>query len=167
MTEEFVRVTSDVRERMVENVRAMGQEHAVPLVEALACGVALCTITAGCRFPNVRQLRGRGAVVLVGDDISVAQGPSAFHLLSLRKLVSRAGAWAVVSGKPPVELYAAAAELAKAGGLAVLVETQPEYEAAWTDWLMKHVRKSALKMLVTPNKAVYEAARERVGATWH
>jgi hypothetical protein len=160
-------VPAFVRQRIVENMKAMGQEHAVPLIEALASGIALCTITAGRRFPNVRHLRGRGAVVLVGDDVTIAQGPPAFHLASLRKIARHASAWAVVAARPPVELYQAAAALAKAGAIVVLAETQPEHEAAWADWLTKHGRKAAAKMLVTPNAAVYEAAREGIGATRH
>ena len=166
-TRDIVYLPASVRQKMVESMKAMGQEHAAPLVEALASGIALCTVTAGHRFPNVRSLRDRGAVVLVGDDITIAQGPAAFHLTSLRKIANRACAWAVVAARPPVELYQAAAALAKAGRITVLVETQPEHEAAWVDWMTKHGRKSAGKMLVTQSAAVYEATRESVGATRH
>jgi hypothetical protein len=163
----IVRVPASVRQRMVENMKAMGQEHAVPLIEALASGIALCTMMTRDPFPHVRHLRGRGAVVLVGDDVTIAQGPAGFHLASLKRIARHACAWAVVAGKPPVELYQAAAALAKAGGITVLIETQPEHETAWVDWMTKHGRKCAGKMLVTPNAAVYEAAREGVGATRH
>jgi len=164
---DFVYLTAPMRERMVENMKAMGQEHAAPLIEALASGVALCTMMTNRRFPNIRHLRGRGAIIVVGDDITISQGPAGFHLASLRKIVSRASAWAVVAARPPVELYHAAAAMAKMGMITVLVETQPEFETAWVGWMTKHGRKSAGKMLVTVNADAYQAAREGAGATRH
>jgi hypothetical protein len=164
---DFVYLTAPMRERMVENMKAMGQEHAAPLIEALASGVALCIMMTNRRFPNIRHLRGRGAITVVGDDVTISRGPDGFHLASLRKIVGRASAWAVVAARPPVELYRASAAMAKMGLITVLVETQPQFETAWVDWMTKHGRRSAGKMLVTPNAAVYEASREGVGATRH
>lgn len=166
-SEGIVYLTADVRQRMVERMKANGQEHAAPLVEALASGAALCTMMSDRRFPRLRDLQGRGAVVVVGDDVTISQGPAGFHLASLRKIVGRAAAWAVVAAKPPVELYSAAAALAKAGRIVVLIETETAHEAAWSDWMNKHGRRAAGKMLVTVNKEIYEAARESVGATRH
>lgn len=164
---QFVHITASQRQVLMERMKAAGQKHVVPLIEALASGAALCTMTTARPFPSVRKLRGRGAVVVVGDDVTIARGPSAFHLSSLRKIAKHASAWAVVSASPPVELYAASAALAKAGAITLLIETQPEHEVTWTEWLTKHGRRSAGKLLVTPNAAVYEAARESVGATKH
>jgi hypothetical protein len=163
----IVLISASQRQAMMDRMNAAGQKHAVPLIEAMASGVALCTMTSSHPFPSVRKLGGRGAIVVVGNDLTTANGPSAFHLSSLRKIAKHVSAWAVVSASPPVELYAASAALAKVGAITLLVETQPEYEVAWTEWLTKHGRKSAGKMLITPNAAIYEAAREGVGATRH
>jgi hypothetical protein len=164
---QFVHITASQRRAMIDRMKTMRQEHIVPLLEALSSGVALCTMTTAQPFPSIRKLGGRGAVVVVGDDVTIARGPSAFHLSSLRKIVKHASAWAVVSAGAPVELYAASAALAKSGLIVVLIETQPAHETTWVDWMAKHGRKTAGKMLVTPNAAIYEAARESVGATRH
>jgi hypothetical protein len=163
-----VRLDAAARERLAQQIKQRGETQLLPLVEMLARGAALTTVGPGTQFPSWRKLGRRGAVVIVTDDTQlVPEGPEAFHLKSLRKLVTRAAAWAVLAGKPPADLYRAAATMATSGRLVILVDTQPDMEQLWTDWLKEHARRTASKLLVTPNAKAYEAMREGAGATRH
>ena len=70
--------------RLVER----GDTDLSPIIETLGLGVALLIMPAGKqRFDAPKE---RNWIVLVGDDLLIAEGPAGFHLRSLRKLMERA-----------------------------------------------------------------------------
>jgi hypothetical protein len=76
------------------------------------------------------------AIVLVGDDTDRAVGPAGFDQPSMRRLFQRAEHVAVISSAPPEHVYAGMATLAAlARQFVVIVETRPEQEIAWVEFI--------------------------------
>lgn len=89
----------------------------------------------------------RRSIVLVGDDpLAGSLGPGAFHQPSLARAIRRATHGAVVACAPLAEIYITAAVTAAAGGRLVLVETVPEFEIPWIEFLRSHNPTMPLKI---------------------
>ena len=109
----------------------------------------------GCIFGIVPQGAGpfnpppadRPAIIVIGDDLDRALGPSAFDERSLRRLLRGVRLAAVVACEPLPEIYAEAARhavlLRKS---VVIVETRPEHEITWFS-LIKSIAPDAAFLL--------------------
>lgn len=76
------------------------------------------------------------SIVIVGDDTDRAHGPDGFHTPSMARLFERATETAVISSAPPEPVYAAMSTLAALGRrFVVIVETRPEQEIAWVEFI--------------------------------
>lgn len=76
------------------------------------------------------------SIVIVGDDTNRALGPDGFHKTSMRRLFQLATETAVISSAPPEHVYAGMATLAAlARRFVVIVETRPEQEIAWVEFI--------------------------------
>lgn len=139
------------RQRAAERLKASGGTHLLPLVDAAEHGVTTVFVVGRERFPVRRIHREHGMVVIIGDDLHTAQGPSGYHLRTLTKLAGKANAWAVMSGAPVPAVYAAAAVMATTGAIVLLVETQIREELSWTEYLRCRGRPTAAKLLVSPS----------------
>jgi hypothetical protein len=77
-------------------------------------------------------------ILLLGDDLDEAFGPTAFHAKSMRRFIKRCGLVVVVACEPKPELYAMAAETAILTRQHVaIVETRSEHEADWIHHLRR------------------------------
>ena len=89
-------------------------------------------------------------MLLIGDDAAASRGPDGFHRASLRRALRRATHVAVRAGAPVPAVYAAAPELALAGGGTVLlIETTERHEGDWAAFVRRHAPRAA-GLLVTP-----------------
>jgi hypothetical protein len=124
--------------------------HLRPIVQAIPYGVAVLFARPRQVFRAPRAMLGRAAVVIVGDDREVAEGPEAFHLPALRKLLRACAGFAVMSGAPVRDAYVLGPALALAVDRpVVLIETQERREADWWAFARKLAPRAA-KLLVTP-----------------
>lgn len=109
--------------------------YMLPILEAVrdfGCGWATIPQRAG-RFEIPT---GRPTIGIVGDDSLEALGLAAFHRKSLRRFVGTCAGGVLVSCAPELRLYAAAAVVAaERRRNAVLIETRPEREAEWLEFL--------------------------------
>jgi hypothetical protein len=147
-----IKLSGEMREAMLKRVMASGRaQHLAPIVEALKSGIWWVIIIgdkAAITIP--KRLRGRPFLATIGDDYLKPEGPSAFHLRSLRKVLGRAHSVYVMSGAPNPKAYEAAADGAVAGLNTVIVETRIEEELSWLDYVRRHAPKAA-KIWVTPS----------------
>ena len=108
--------------------------HLAPLYKAArdhGCIVGIIPQNAG---PFDPPPAGRPAIIVIGDDLDQALGPSAFHEQSLRRLLKGVRLAAVVACEPLPEIYASAARHAVLlRKNVVIVETRPEHEIAWVN----------------------------------
>jgi hypothetical protein len=119
------------RERLTQAVES-GPLHYRGIMRVVRdAGINLCIVPqhVGSFLPP----RNRPSIVIIGDDLQTARGPSAFHGFSLRRYIKRCKAAAIVSSAPPPLAYDAIAVLAASGADVVLIETRPEHEADWHD----------------------------------
>lgn len=153
MTTTVIPTQAEIDARIAK-AKAAGKHHIAALYEGLAMGVELMLVPRD-KAPLIipERPRNRGLVIVLGDDFVTAEGPAAFHLRTLRQLAARANAWAVMSGAPLVPVYEAATVVARTGpgAMALIVETQESEERTWVQYLMRHGRKNAAKLLVSPN----------------
>lgn len=121
--------------------RAM--QHAAPHLRSLLVAVrdhrmGFLFVPQGADPFRIPKRTDRPAIVLIGDDFETAQGPGAFHMPSVRRLVRGCDSFAVVSSAPAVELYAtmaAAASMTRKS--CMLIETRPEQEIQWVHLIQK------------------------------
>ncbi len=76
----------------------------------------------------------RPVILTLGDDMNVAviDGPTAFHILSIRRFARSCRMAIIVAAAPVPELYAAAAhEAAVHRRNVIIVETRERFEADW------------------------------------
>ncbi len=119
-------------------------------------GVYRCVRDGGIGLMTVPQRAGRfdvpanrPHVVILGDDMHQACGPSAFHRRSVRRFAARCRTAAIVACEAVPVLYlgpALAAMGMRWDGL--IVETLPRWEAAWAD-LIREANPSIALMIGT------------------
>ena len=118
-------IKSRIRERFPDM-----PPHLRPLWAAVMRGCTYATVVQGdgvFRIPTKRP-----AVVVLGDDLASAKGPSAFNRKSLRRYLSRCSAVAIVSCEAVPDAYASVAtEAVERRRDVAIIETQPDHEAAW------------------------------------
>ena len=122
-------------------------EHLVPLHEAVLRGVRLLLVKQSPEpFPIAR---GRSHIVLIGDDLTGARGPAAYHEPSLVRAHRRANGIVIICSEARPEVYALAAQLAilvaaaptaraRSCNCTIVVETAIAREAAWVALAKEH-----------------------------
>jgi hypothetical protein len=114
----------------------MRARHLRPILDAVENhGVGFLIAVQG-RAPFRLPTDRRPLIMTIGDDLERAVGPSGFDPASLRAVVQRANWAAVIAGAPLPEIYGPAAMVAALLRLdVVLVETQPNQEIPWVQYL--------------------------------
>lgn len=111
----------------------------VPILEAARdLGIAVFLLGQDRRpFPaRVRQVKP--LVAVIGDDIDKALGPAGFHRVALRKLINAADNAIILSAAPDPAIYATATAVAGITRRSVvLIETRPEQEIPWGEFIQK------------------------------
>ena len=122
------------RERFTHAIEH-GPEHLRPIMGAAQDhGVGVCVVPQGAeRFNPPRK---RPNIVIVGDDMSEAKRPAAFH----RKwFIKRASGAVIVSCAPLPAAYAAAATNAALFRQDIMiVETRLQFEPSWKTFIETH-----------------------------
>lgn len=140
-------------------------KHLAPIVDALANGVnvfILPAVKTSIHLP--KKLYRKPFIALIGDDLFTAEGPSAFHLRTLRKLFATVQAVYVMSGPINKMAYAAAADGALAGLRTLIIETRESEEPSWFDYAQRHAPRAAIT-IPTPNwPCCHDEQHDRKGA---
>lgn len=149
-TVETAFITAAHRRRLQAMLTAIGGTHLLPLVDLLEFGVAMLVLPAGkFRYDAPKQCNW---IAIIGDDLLVSEGPSAFHIRSMRALLAKASAVFIMCGRPVHEAYAAAADICEAGACVVVIETQISEELSWVKFVQRHAPKAALTIPKPPRR---------------
>jgi len=116
-------------------------------IQVHGCGYLIALPWAG---PFVVPAKWPGAVILIGDDTDAARGPAAFDAPSMGRVLRTCERAVVVSSGPEPTPYKIAANAAIAGRHALLVETRPEQEIPWLQFIQAAA--PALPILVSTVK---------------
>ncbi len=126
------------RERLTAAMNSGRAPHLVPLFGVVRdFGVRLMIVPqkVGSIEPPRTELP---VICLIGDDLDVSLGPSAFDRRFLKSFVRTCGTAVVVSCEPIVKAYACAAtEAALRRHNVILVETRLQHEVAWVSLLRR------------------------------
>lgn len=132
-----------------------GPAHLRPIMMAVRdCGVSLGIIgqDAGPFSPP----DNRPSILIIGDDLFTAEGPTAFHAKSLHRYFKRCRAAVIVSCEPMAAAYASAAAVASLGRDVVIIETRIECEEAWRQRLLaSNPKVSLLVATVRPEGGIH------------
>jgi hypothetical protein len=129
---------SALPQRQRDAIRNRAALHLRPILHAVEnYGVGLfMAVQAGPQFSL--PACDRPLIILLGDDLERALGPDGFEAASLKAVVARAQRAAIVACEPLVEIYGAAAKTAALLRIDVLiVETQPDQEIPWVQYLLR------------------------------
>lgn len=113
-----------------------------------------CVRDGGIAFVTVPQNVGRfdlptdrPTLAILGDDMTSALGPAAFHRKSVRRFLMRCRTAAVIACEAiPFAYTAAALGVMSMRWDAVIVETLPEHEGTWVD-LIREANPSAALLI--------------------
>lgn len=135
------------RERLTHAIER-GAEHYRPIwmaVRDFGCAYALIAQKAGA-FDVTGPMP---TILVIGDDLDEALGPSAFHRKSLKRYIRTCEAAIIVSCEPVLTAYAAAATIPvlKRRNV-ILVETLPRYEADWVA-LLNGIKPDVVRLIAT------------------
>lgn len=127
-------------------------------------GVYRCVRDGGIGLATVPQRAGRfdiptgrPHIVIIGDDMHQALGPSAFHRKSVRRFAARCRTASIVACEALELLYTAPA-LAAMGMRwdGIVIETLPRWEAAWAELIREaNPRVSLMIGTVRPDGSVH------------
>lgn len=142
---QFIQTTRAMRDDMFRcTTTGKVAEHLAPIVAALSGGVDVFILPA-CKEPIALpsgKLR-KAFIGIIGDDLFSAEGPSAFHLRTLRRLFASAQAIYVMSGEINKAAYLAAANGALAGLRTLIIETRQTEEASWLDYAKRRAPRAS------------------------
>jgi hypothetical protein len=119
----------------IDHLHSIGADHLLPIFEAVRDhGVAFCNILQDAgrfSFPLDKP-----TIILFGDDLFEAKGPSAFHRKSVRAILAKISSVIVISCDAEERFYApAAANAAMLRQHVLIVETLPRFEADWVNYI--------------------------------
>lgn len=125
--------------RRLDKAMESAKPHLRPVIEAVRDHkVGLLFVPqngAPFRLPDGPK---RAAFTIIGDDFEAAMGPEGFHMPSLRRIIRASASFAVVACEPLEQVYDALAfAVATTRKNVLLIETQPEAQAAWTALVRK------------------------------
>jgi hypothetical protein len=137
----------------------------------LAEGVALLIMPAASK-QRFDAPRGRNWIALIGDDLLFAEGPPAFHLKSLRKLLEKASAAYILSGPGRTWGLRRSGGYRRSAANVLIVETQraeqsPGYSSrqatkAAITLVNQHREESSMTGAATPPKPEVAPKRWRI-----
>jgi len=113
--------------------------HLVPLLQAVRDRhVGMLFVPQGSEPFRMPARPENPAIIIIGDDLNCALGPSGFHRASVRRAVRSSHCFAVISGAPRADVYRAIATTAEATRQsALIVETRLEQEFQWVSLITK------------------------------
>lgn len=140
------------RERLTEIIGANAlAPHMNPVFAAIrdfGVGVLIVPQSRDSLDPALDEA-SEAAIVIIGDDTNKALGPDGFDKRSMRRLFRSAKGVAVIGSAPPEHVYAEVSLMAALMRcLVVIVETRPEQEIAWVEFV-KEANPDAPILLVT------------------
>lgn len=118
----------------LENLSRTGHAHLRPIYAAMRSGgVGLILVRQRIgQFPPPKK---RPFVAIVGDDTDRSLGPADFHRKSIRRLAAITHGVVVMSCELVPSVYATTAAVARLGVSTLIVETRPEHEGEWLDFV--------------------------------
>jgi hypothetical protein len=125
------KVTSQELDQTIDELRAIGGVHLLPIMIAVR--------DYGIAFAQILQDGGpvsfsfdKPTIILLGDDLEEAKGPSAFHDESVRAVLGNVSRVIIVACDAQPRFYALAATRAAMDRQHVLIiETRPQHEGDW------------------------------------
>lgn len=136
---------------MVQTETPLFARHLAPILTAVRTK-GLRSLILLAHTPAVHELATlrAPAVVIVGDDLEVSEGPAAFHRGTLRAVLGRATHCAVMAGEAVPTIYATAVTAALMfRGVVVLIECSERTEVDWLAAMERWARRAS-KLMVTP-----------------
>lgn len=141
----------------LDNAIPHASAHLVPMLTAVRDHGMAFVIAAQSRRGFVTPEAGP-AVVIIGDDMARSLGPPGFHLKSVRRVLTRAKAVAIMAGAPVETMYAQMTKLAvERRAIVVLIETTVAHEGEWSAYV-EEVNPGADAHLVSPTVANWGAS---------
>ena len=133
MTDDIFQQSASVLDRFESEAHEKAP-HLVPLIWAVRDhGVGFLVIPQrATALDKGLDLLTRPFVAVIGDDTTCALGPDQYDRAALERLVQMADGVTIVASAPTLEIYATNAVLAVMGKNALIIETRPEQEIAWT-----------------------------------
>ena len=129
--------------------------HLAPLFRAVRDHGMAFVIAAQSRRGFEVPAKGP-AVVVIGDDLARSLGPPGFHLKSVRRLLGRSAAVAIMAGAPVEAMYSRMTrEAVTRGAIVVLIETTQAHEEEW-DTYVREVNPAAEMYLASPTVARWQ-----------
>lgn len=136
MLNDFSQMTGDVLDRL-ESAAAKKAPHLLPIVHAIRhFGIGYLVIPQSAKGLNRGlDLLARPFIIMVGDDTDCALGPGQYNRAHLERMIGMVDGVAIISSAPPPEAYSSIAMMAVAGRNGLIIETRPEQEIAWTNFV--------------------------------
>jgi len=133
---DFSQISGDVLDRL-ESVAAEKAPHLLPIVDVIRhFGVGYLVITQSAKGLNRGlDLLARPFIIMVGDDTDRALGPDQYNSAHLERMIGMIDGVAIISSAPPPEAYSSIAMMAVVGRNGLIIETRPEQEIAWTNFV--------------------------------
>ena len=131
--------------------------HFRPVYEAVRdSGLAYTMILPGQRqHRRPKKLQGRPLLLIIGDDLELAEGPTAFNEKTLKWGLRGAASIIIHAAAPKAAHYAGAVEAALRFQKSVIIETRPSHEIEWLKFVGRHAPKTP-HLIITPNSAQYQ-----------
>ncbi len=131
--------------------------HFRPVYEAVRdSGLAYAMVLSGHRqYRRPKKLRGQPLLLIVGDDLDVAQGPTAFNEKILKWVLRGAASVIIHAAAPKAAHYAGAVKIALLFQKSVLIETRPSHEVEWLKFVGRHAPEIP-NLVITPNSAQWQ-----------
>ena len=125
------KITSQELDQTIDELRAVGGVHLLPIMIAVR--------DYGIAFAQILQDGGtvsfsfdKPTIILLGDDLEEAKGPSAFHDESVRSVLGNVSRVIIIACDAQPRFYALAATRAAMDRQHVLIiETRPQHEGDW------------------------------------
>jgi hypothetical protein len=139
----------------MDDLSHLPQQYA-PLVFAARNGFGLFVIVQDKRTECPIPVKGTGTTVVIGDDLDRSKGLAAFETGSLRRFLWNCSTVLIMAGAADEKLYAAAAMKVARGVAestprpnAVIIETRPDHEGEWLDFVTSCVHKATTFVLLS------------------
>jgi hypothetical protein len=132
------KVTRQELDQTIDELRAIGGVHLLPIMIAVR--------DYDIAFAEILQDDGpvsfsfeKPTIILLGDDLEEAKGPSAFHDESVRAVLGKVSRVIIVACDAQTRFYTLAAIRAALDRQHVLIiETRPQHEADWCALIQNH-----------------------------
>ncbi len=128
--------------------------HLVPLLKAVRDFQVgwLIVPQNGTPFDVPASARAYTFIATIGDDFDQGLGPEHFHAPSLRRLLRKSHGAVVMASGPVAEVYEEAAlSAAVFRSNVVIVETGPEHEIPWIEFIQGTVSGLPILICTTPS----------------